>query len=152
MKINPNARYFNDFVLGQNFDTDGVTIDQVDITLFAGLSGDYSPLHTNEQFARTTSFGGRIAHGILIVSKMTGKFNQLGYWDGAVVALLETQWKFLHVVKAGDTIYAHLTIAELKESKNGTNGAVTVKFDVMNQNEIKVSEGYLKLLMKKRPA
>lgn len=142
MKINPNVRYFDDFTLGETFETEGITIDQSDINQFAGLSGDFSPLHTNEQYAQTTQFGGRIAHGLLSVSKMTGKFNQLGCWDGAVIALLETGWKFLRHVQAGDTIHAKLTVAELKESKTRENGVITIRFEVMNQNEIKVFEGF----------
>jgi acyl dehydratase len=150
MRTNPNVRYFDDYTLGQTFDTDGITIEQSDIMQFAGLSGDYNPIHTNEEYARSTRFGGRISHGMLAVSKMTGKFNQLGYWDGAVIAMLETGWKFLQVVRPGDTIYAHLTIAELKESKGKDCGSVTIRFDVMNQDEINVFEGFLKLLLKKR--
>ena len=152
MRTNPNVRYFDDYTLGQTFDTDGITIESSDIMQFAGLSGDYNPIHTNEHYAKTTRFCGRISHGMLAVSKMTGKFNQLGYWDGAVIAMLETGWKFLQVVRPGDTIYSHLTISELQEWKGKESGAVTIKFDVMNQDEARVIEGFLKLLLKKRPS
>jgi acyl dehydratase len=150
MSINPNVRYFDDFTLGETFETGGVTIDQCDITQFAGLSGDHNPLHTNQQFAETTQFDGRIAHGFLLISKMSGKFNQLGYWDGSVIALLETGWSFSLPVKAGDTIHGRLTVAELKETKKGDRGVITVKFEVMNQRDKKVIEGFLKLMLRKR--
>ncbi len=150
MKINPNIRYFDDFTLGETIETGGVTIDQCDISLFAGLSGDHNPLHTDEQHARATQFGGRIAHGFLLISKMTGKFNQLGFWDGSVMALLETGWTFLQPVKAGDTIFAKLTVADLRESKkNRDRGVITVQFEVMNQHDKKVIDGFLKLMLKR---
>jgi acyl dehydratase len=144
------TRYFDDFTIGETFKTGGVTIDQSDITQFAGFSGDYNPLHTDEQYAQTTPFGGRIAHGLVPVAKMTGKFNQLGYWDGSVIAMLETGWNFFKPVRAGDTIYAMITVADLKESASKTKGIITLKFEVLNQSEEKVIEGFLKLMLKKR--
>ncbi|MBI5607202.1 MAG: MaoC family dehydratase N-terminal domain-containing protein [Deltaproteobacteria bacterium] len=149
MKINPNIKYFEDFSLGETFQTDGITIDQGDIIQFAGFSGDYNPLHTNEEFAKTTPFGGRIAHGLVTVSKMTGKFNQLGYWDGSVMALLETGWTFFLPVRANDTIYSKLTVTGMQESKSRDKGVITIKFEVMNQKEKKVIEGFLRLMMRK---
>jgi len=148
--MNPKARYFDDFREGETFTTQGVTIDQADINQFAGFSGDFNPLHTDEEYAKKTPFGGRIAHGLVAVSKMTGKFNQLGYWDGSVMALLETGWTFLKPVKPGDTIFAKLMVTSLKESKSRDRGVITIKFDVLNQTEEKTTEGFLKLLLKKK--
>jgi acyl dehydratase len=150
MTPNPNARYFEDFQKGETFNTGGVTIDQGDISQFAGLSGDFNPLHTDEEYARATPFGGRIAHGMLAVSKMTGKFNQLGYWDGAVMAMLENGWTFHRPVRAGDTIFARLTVADLQESATGDKGVITIRFEVINQREEMTTMGFLKLLLKKR--
>ena len=150
MKTNSNVKYFDDFKLGESFETNGVTIDQGDISQFAGLSGDYNPLHTDEEYAKATQFKGRIAHGMLAVAKMTGKFNQLGFWDGSVMAMLETGWTFMRPVKAGDTISAKITVAELKESSKKDKGAVTLKFEVFNQKDEMTLEGFLKLLMRKQ--
>jgi len=149
MKTNPNVKYFDDFTLGESFETNGITIDQGDITQFAGLSGDYNPLHTDEEYAKATQFKGRISHGMLVVAKMTGKFNQLGYWDGSVMGMLETGWTFLAPVKAGDTIFAKITVSELKESSKKDRGAATLKFDVINQRGERTTEGFLKLLLRK---
>ena len=150
MKFKSNVRYFDEFSLGETFETDGITIDQCDINQFAGLSGDYSPLHTNKQYAQKTPFGERIAHGLLVVSKVSGKFNQLGYWDGSVMALLETGWTFLKPVRDGDTIYSRVSVVGLKESKSKKKGVIRLKFEVMNHREEKVVEGFLELMLKKR--
>ena len=57
------GRAFEDFALGEIVVTDGRTIDVSDISAFAGLTGDFYPLHVDEEYARKTPFGGRIAHG-----------------------------------------------------------------------------------------
>ena len=150
MSTNPNVRYFDEYKLGETFETNGITIDQGDISQYAGISGDFSPLHTDAEFAKTTPFGGRIAHGLLVVTKIVGKFNQLGYWDGAVMALLETGWTFLKPVKPGDTIFAKVTVANLKEAKSRDRGVITIKLEVINQRAEKTADGILKLLLKKK--
>ncbi|MEW6185082.1 MAG: MaoC/PaaZ C-terminal domain-containing protein [Thermodesulfobacteriota bacterium] len=152
MRTNPQVKYFDDFTLGESFETNGITIEQGDISQFAGLSGDYNPLHTDEEYAKETPFGGRIAHGMLVVSKMTGKFNQLGYWDGSVMAMVETGWTFQRPVKAGDTVFAKITVAELKESGKKDKGVATLKFEVLNQRQEVTMEGFLKLMLKNRIA
>lgn len=148
---NLTTKYFEDFSLGEQFETQAVTIDQCDISTFAGFSGDYNPIHTDEEFAKTTQFGGRIAHGFATISKMTGKFNQLGYWDGSVMAMLENGWKFFRPVRPGDTIHSKLVIGELAESKTKDKGAVRIDFDICNQHGETVTTGFLKLLLRKRP-
>ncbi len=147
---NSNTRFFDDFSIGEKFVTQGVTIDQCDITAFAGFSGDYNPLHTDEEFGKTTPFGGRIAHGFATVSKMTGKFNQLGYWDGSVIAMLENGWSFFGPVRPGDTVHSKLTIGELVEWKTKDKGVVKIDFDIRNQRDETVITGFLKLLLRKR--
>ncbi len=148
---NSSTRYFDDFSVGEQFVTDAVTIDQCDITTFAGFSGDYNPLHTDEEFGKTTPFGGRIAHGFATISKMTGKFNQLGYWNGSVMAMLENGWSFYGPVRPGDTVHSKLTIGELVESKTRDKGAIKIYFDICNQRGETVIKGFLKLLLRKRP-
>lgn len=151
MTVNLTTKYFENFSIGEKFETHAVTIDQCDITTFAGFSGDYNPIHTDEEFAKKTPLGGRIAHGFATISKMTGKFNQLGYWDGSVIAMLENGWKFLSPVRPGDTIHSKLTIAELSESKTKDKGVVRIDFDICNQHGKTVTTGFLKLLLRKRP-
>lgn len=146
-----NVKYFDDFVLGERFETSGITIDQSDINLFAGLSGDFNPIHTDEAFAAATAFGGRISHGFLVIAKMSGKFNQLGFWDGSVIAMLETGWCFLKPVKPGDTVHGLVTVDELKRTKAPDKGIIKVGIQVINQNDEKTADGFLKLMLRARP-
>ena len=57
--------YWEEWVVGAEFETAGRTITEADIIMYAGLSGDYAPLHIDEEYAKKTQFGGRIAHGPL---------------------------------------------------------------------------------------
>ena len=62
------GKYFEDFNIGDSFITVSRTVTEADVTIFAGLSGDYNQLHTDEEYAKKTVFGGRVAHGFLVES------------------------------------------------------------------------------------
>ena len=63
-------KYFEDLKIGEHFETPRRTVTEADIVNFAGISGDYNPLHIDEEFAKKTRFGARIAHGVLTLSIM----------------------------------------------------------------------------------
>lgn len=64
--------YFDDFEVGQTWVTPKRTITDGELTAFAGISGDFNPLHIDEEFAKTTQFGGRIFHGPGVFAIATG--------------------------------------------------------------------------------
>lgn len=64
--------YFEDYEIGSKFVTSARTVTETDIVNFAGLSGDWFPLHTDEEYARKTVFKGRVAHGMLTLSIASG--------------------------------------------------------------------------------
>ncbi|GAB6154362.1 hypothetical protein JCM17380_31120 [Desulfosporosinus burensis] len=71
------------------------TITKADVVSFTGLSGDYNPLHTDEEWVKAnTKFGGRIAHGVLIQAIATGLANQLGIFEGTSIAVIEMTTRF----------------------------------------------------------
>jgi MaoC like domain len=65
----PQGRFFEDFAVGDRVVTRGRTVDIGDIATFAGLTGDHYPLHTDQEFAKTTRFETRIAHGPLTFAR-----------------------------------------------------------------------------------
>ena len=98
-------RFFEDFPVGTVCTTGGRTVDISDITMFAGLTGDHYPLHTDEQYASTTQFGTRIAHGPLTFSIAVGLVALAGFYGEAIVAMREAQSiRTLRPVKPGDTL------------------------------------------------
>jgi 3-hydroxybutyryl-CoA dehydratase len=89
----------------------GKTITEADIGLFAGISGDINALHLNEEYAATTPFNGRIAHGILTTGLISATIaNNL---PGPGTIYLEQKVRFLAPVRAGDTVTATVTVKEV---------------------------------------
>jgi len=91
------------------------TITEADIVLFAGASGDNNAVHINEEFAQTTRFKGRIAHGMLSASVISAAIaNKL---PGPGTIYLKQTLEFTAPVRAGDTVHATVTVRELLREK-----------------------------------
>jgi len=142
--------YLEDFVLDRALVTNGRTVGEADVTLFAGLAGDFNPLHVDEAFAANTEFGGRIAHGPLVLSMAIGLMAQLNLIDGTALALLDLTWAFKAPVKIGDTIRARVTPTEKRPTRKSGRGVLVLRFEVENQRGEGVQTGTITLLMKMR--
>jgi acyl dehydratase len=113
--------------------------------------GRLNPLHTDAVFAVDTPYGGRIAHGVLVLSIATGLRQQMGLFSGTQGGLLEIRsWRFLAPVRAGDTVEAVTTIAELRPTTKGERGVVVQRVDVRNQAGETVQTGELVTLVQMR--
>ncbi|MCK4445231.1 MAG: MaoC family dehydratase N-terminal domain-containing protein [Thermoplasmata archaeon] len=141
MEYKFKGKKFDEFEVGDEFRTASRTISEGDVSTFAGLSGDFNPLHTDEEYGKHTPFGGRIAHGLLAVAVSTGQANQLGIFEGTTIALLGMSFKYTGAVKFGDTIHTILTVAEKKESKKPDRGVITFDVKTVNQADESVVEG-----------
>lgn len=136
------ALYFDDFTVGQHWSSPARTITEADLTLFAGLSGDFNPLHTDEEFARQTPFGGRIFHGPGVFAIATGLESRLGLKEGTAIAFLGMTWNLKAPVKIGDTIHVEQTVASLKPSSSKPDrGVVTFDVEVHNQSGTVCQDG-----------
>ncbi|MBP7614765.1 MAG: MaoC family dehydratase [Thauera sp.] len=91
------------------------TVSEADILMFAGVSGDTNPVHLDEEFAASTMFGGRIAHGMLSAGLISAVFGTRLPGPGCIY--LSQTLKFKAPVKIGDTVVARVTIKELKNEK-----------------------------------
>ena len=147
--------YFEDLEIGMQFMSAGRTVTEADIVAFAGLSGDYNALHIDREFAAGTVHGERIAHGLLVLSILSGLSSRVLLMlalGQTIVGLagLECRWK--RPAKIGDTLHVRLTVSGLKPSSNGTNGLLIMQRDAINQNGEVVLESIWKLLIRCRSA
>jgi acyl dehydratase len=144
--------YFEEFEVGQRILTAGRTVTETDVVTFAGLSGDFNQIHTDEIYARNTSIGRRIAHGLLGLSIASGLAVQTGFMEGTVIVFREVEgWKFINPVFIGDTISVVLEVIETKALRRVGGGLVRVNLDVKNQDDQTVMKGIWSVLIASRP-
>jgi acyl dehydratase len=143
--------YFEDFQVGQRFTTPARTVTEADLVNFAGVSGDYNPIHTDAEFAKTTPFGQRIAHGLLVLSMLTGLRQRTGQFEGTLIAWLEIRsYRFLKPVFIGDTVHGETEILEKRETSKPDRGLLVQRVRVLNQRGEVVQEGEFVTLVRRR--
>lgn len=143
--------YWEEWEIGAEFVSPARTVTEADIVMFAGISGDYNPLHVNEEYCRSTPFGGRIAHGPLVYAIAAGLIFQLHLYDTTLIAFLGfDSLKFTKPVKPGDTIHARLKVLEKRETSHPERGIMKRELRVVNQRGEVVQEGVQTFLLKRR--
>ena len=144
--------YFEDFEVGQQFMSSARTITETDIVRFAGLSGDYNQIHCDAEFAKSTPFGQRISHGLLIVSIASGLVMQSGLLEGTVLAFREIEnWKFIKPVFIGDTLHVISDVLETKALRRVGGGSLNIQLSVVNQDQDTVMKGKWIVLVVNKP-
>ncbi len=145
--------YFEDMEVGRSWVSPRRTIGEGDVSAFAGLSGDFNPLHVDEVFAAESAFGKRLVHGALVFAIATGLRQQMPIFRGSMRAMLELRgWKFQRPVFIGDTVVVVTTVAEARETSKPDQGVVVQRVDVVNQEGETVQSGELVSLMTRREA
>jgi 3-hydroxybutyryl-CoA dehydratase len=140
---------FDDLVVGDEWESPRRTVTETDVVLFAGLSGDFNPLHVDHSAAETNPFGRPVAHGLLGLAIASGLMSQAPRVDTlAFLAILE--WKFHRPILFGDTIHALSQVAELRPHASGRRGVVTWHRRIINQSGRVVQEGRTQTLVRGR--
>lgn len=143
--------YFEDVEVGFRFETSSRTVTEADLVAFAGVSGDFNPLHTDAAFAAGTIYGERIAHGALVLSFATGLRQRVGLFDGTLLGLLEIRgWRFKAPVRIGDTIRVRNEVTELRPASKSDRGVMVQRVEVVNQGDEVVNDGEFVMLLKRR--
>jgi acyl dehydratase len=144
--------FWEEWEIGKSFETAARTVTETDVVMFAGISGDYNPLHINEEYCKKTQFGTRIAHGPLVYAIAAGLLFQLHLYDDTLVAFLGFEnLRFTKPVKIGDTIHAKVTVTELTETSKPDRGVMKRLLQVINQNGDVVQEGIQAFLLHRKP-
>ena len=145
--------YYEDVEVGAVFATRGRTITEADLVNFAGVSGDFNPLHMDSEYAEGSIFGRRVAHGALVLSVAMGLRQGLSLFDGTLMGLLELRtWRFLAPVFIGDTVRVETEISELRPTSRPDRALMTQRVSVLNQDDTVVQQGELVALLKRRDA
>lgn len=145
--------WYEDFVIGEERVTHGRTVTEADIVAYAGVTGDWSEMHTNDEVARATEFGRRVAHGMLGVSLASALCLRTNYTRGTAVASMSWgPWRFLKPLFVGDTVHARFCFVRKRASRSRPDAGIVVEhIQLVNQAGEVIQEGEHVLLMKKRP-
>jgi 3-hydroxybutyryl-CoA dehydratase len=126
--------FFEDFEVGQTFESKERQVLQQDIQSFANLTGDYNRLHLDQEYAEKSMFKERIAHGMLTLSLSLGLWHSLGLTNETVIAFVELDHAIFHSpIFPGDSILLRSEVLSKRESKSRPEaGLVTWKDQVIN--------------------
>lgn len=145
---------YEDLHVGMRFRSPGRTVGESDVMAFAGLTGDFSELHTSDVYAASSQFGRRVAHGMLGLSYAHGlMWARTGELRETAIAFLGiSDWRFVGPIFLGDTIFVNYVIAEIRDSKSKPTQAIaTFDVDVVNQSGDVLQKGRKSLLLSKTP-
>lgn len=144
--------FFEDIEVGSVFDSKWREVSQPDIDTFAALTSDHNPIHVDPEFAKSTTFGKPIAHGMLTISIALGLWAQAGYTRDSLVALVSLDnVRFKIPVFSGDLIMLRSVVTEKRESKSRADmGIATYKDTVVNYRGEVVAEFLRTVLLRKK--
>jgi 3-hydroxybutyryl-CoA dehydratase len=138
------TKWFDQFEVGETEVTRARTITESDVVMFSMFSGDWYPLHTDQEYAKNSPFGERIAHGMLVLSVMTGLVE---LEPGYIIAFYGMEnVRFLQPTKIGDTIHVESKVLDTRE-KGDKAGVVSFQVEVKNQAEKTVVSTIMKMLV-----
>jgi acyl dehydratase len=144
------TKYFEDFRVGEKFSVPPKTMTDERFLSFAEITGDSHPIHYDDEYAKTTRFGKRVAHGLLVTAMTAVGASTLSpFLEGSIVAFVEQSSRFLKPVLIGDTITPEIEVSELVPKTE--MGLLRLATRVKNQRGEVVLEGMHAYLIKKRP-
>ncbi len=143
--------FFEDFHVGDRFRSPGKTLTDAHFMFFAGMTGDAHPIHYDDEYAKKTRFGRRLAHGLLLTSMTAvGASTLAPLIEDSIVAFVEQSTRFVAPAFVGDTILPEHEVVALERKRSA--GLVTLKVTLTNQRNETVLEGQHRYLIAYRPA
>lgn len=153
MPVTYEPHYFEEFDVGQTFESAGRTITEATLETYSAVSGDWEEIHTNEEYAADGPYGARIGHGPLTFVLTTGLVHRCGFVERRVIAFLGMNYMDLqNPVYVGDTISATFEVTEKRELESRDDaGFVVIDALTTNQDGESVFEGDMKFMFKRKP-
>lgn len=139
----PLGVWFEEFEVGDVRESPGRTITEADVMAFAGVTGDYSQVHTDHEHMVRSEFGQRIVHGLLGLSIAQGLCWRTNYTDGTGIASLGwNDWRFRGPIYFGDTVHTRWWVTSKRESTSKPDaGIITEHVELRNHRDEVVQEG-----------
>lgn len=131
---------FDELTVGQ-FDEFTKTVTETDVVMYAGITGDFNPMHVNAEYADKSRFGGRIAHGMLTAGFISAVLGMKLPGEGSIY--MSQTLRFSRPVRIDDTITARIEVIELFPDKKRVRLATSCR----NQNEEVVLDGEAMVMM-----
>ena len=132
-------KYWDDFKLGERTVTQAITITEAHLVAWAGLTMDFYPLHMDEEFAKKTPFGTRIAHGPLIFAISVGLVFMSGWFEDSVIAWVGLEnLRITAPTRIGDTIRVEVEVKEKRETSKLERGIIVLRYKIKNQKDQEV--------------
>jgi 3-hydroxybutyryl-CoA dehydratase len=140
---------FHELTPGDEWESPARTITQADVVLFAGLSGDFNPLHCDHHYSSSGPFGRPVAHGLLVFAIATGLTSNAPRVDTlAFLSILE--WRFLQPIHFDDTIHVISQVDSIEPQARGRRALVTWRRQILNQNGLPVQDGRTQTMVRGR--
>jgi acyl dehydratase len=145
-------KYWEDAVVGESCVSPEYDVTEARVMAYADLTGDHTPVHTDEAYAKTTPFGTRVAHGLFGLSIADGlkTISEYRFLPGMS---LGWSWDFLAPIKLGDTLRVRFCVGSLRASKSKPGwGIVVLPAELINQRGEVVQKGEHRLMIPRRPS
>ena len=130
-----NAKPFDAFAVGQQFESHGRTVTEADIVLFTGLAGIKLPVFLDDEWCRrNTPYGGRISPGLMTAAFAVGMMEDV-LGANTLAALALDEFRFHVPVRPGDTVHAQIEVTAKRDTSDGLRGILSVAVRLFNQRD-----------------
>jgi acyl dehydratase len=145
-------RWLEDFAVGESFEGEPKTLDDASFAAFAQLTGDAHPIHYDDDYARKSRFGGRVAHGLLLASMTAlGATPLSARLRDSMRALVSAGFKFVQPVLVGATVRPRFTVESVVVRPGATSGRLRLRVELLDAAGRPVARGFHEYALGRRP-
>ena len=145
------SMYYEDWVLGQVYETPPRVVSEADAAHFGEIEQYRGPLHNDPEAAKASIFGEMTVHGVLPIAMAFGMMGAMGLYDHSALAFLGMSWRYHGPIRVGDALRVRWSVRERRPTSRPGRGVIVRDVEVVNQDEVKVCSGDITSLWAFRP-